>query len=72
MPKRVPVQSVIVHRKELGSFCPPLGEPFEFTDAEIAQIDKMNPGALSDMAQVNLKDEKKAVAPGGDKKPPEL
>lgn len=66
MPKRVPLQSVVVHRKDMGgAVCPPLGEPFEFTADEIAQIDKMNPGALSEIAQVSLKATDKAPASGG-------
>lgn len=62
MPKRVPMQTVVVMREKV-QVVPPLGEPFEFTGDEIAQIDKMSPGALSEMAQVNLKaEDKKADA----------
>jgi hypothetical protein len=45
MPKRIPVQGVIVQR-DGKSFMPKLGEPFEFTQAELDEIAEINPGAV--------------------------
>lgn len=45
MPKRIPVQGVIVQR-DGKSIMPPLNKPFEFTDAEIAEIGDINPKAI--------------------------
>lgn len=53
MKVRVPVQSVIVVR-DGKSVSPPLGAPFEFEDAEVADIERMNPAALSVEATVDV------------------
>lgn len=47
----VPVQTVVVHR-DGKSVTPPIGQPFEFTADEAAQIKAMNPGAVTDVAVV--------------------
>lgn len=52
MPNRVPLQSVVVDR-DGKRIVPPIGSVFEFTDAEIEQIEKVNPEALSDRAVVS-------------------
>ena len=45
MPKRVAVQTIRVLRgKEVVSA--PLGEPFDFTDQEIADVEAVNPDAF--------------------------
>lgn len=55
MPIRVPLQSVVVLRNK-QSVTPPLDKPFEFTDDEIAQIEAVNPAALSDVVTVPVAD----------------
>lgn len=50
---RVPMQSVVVVR-DGKSTVPPIGQPFDFTAEEIAQIEKMNPDAISDRATVSV------------------
>lgn len=67
MPLRTPIQTITVARevvtskdekgkdiKQRVAVTPPLNEPFDFTDDEIAQIEAMNPNALSIMATVDL------------------
>lgn len=51
--KRVPKQTVVVVR-DGKSVTPPIGEPFEFTDEEVSQIESMNPDAISAEATVDL------------------
>lgn len=53
MPKRVPLQSIVVQRDGANT-CPPIGHPFEFTAAEIEQIEAINPAALTSEATVDL------------------
>lgn len=45
MPKRVPVQTVILHR-DGKQFAPPLGKAFDFTAEELADINAVNPDAV--------------------------
>lgn len=54
MPMRAPKQSVRVIR-DGKSVEPPIGEPFEFTDDEVADIMAANPDAISSEAMVDLK-----------------
>lgn len=63
MPLRTPKQTIVVVRDK-KSVTPPLGEPFEFTDEEVKQIEAMNPDAISAEATVDLTktDDKKADA----------
>ncbi len=71
MPNRVPLQSIVVQR-DGASMCPPIGHPFDFTAEEVASIEKMNPGALTAEATVDLSKSdskatgKKAGGEGGD------
>lgn len=46
MPKRKVEQTVILHR-ESGRVRPSIGEIFDFSEDEIAQIQRANPDALS-------------------------
>lgn len=58
---RTVMQSVIVGRDgEL--ICPPVGQPFEFTANEIAQIERANPAAISTIATLDMSDEVTAGA----------
>ncbi len=57
--KRVPLQSITVIRKNQACV-PPIGEPFDFTDEEVAQIETMNPDALGTMAVVDVAKAEKA------------
>ena len=45
MPKLIPVHTVILHR-DGKQVVPPLGQPFDFTKEEIADIDRLLPGAV--------------------------
>lgn len=45
MPKRIPVESVIVNR-DGKRFRPPIGKLFDFTAEELADIKLVNPGAV--------------------------
>lgn len=65
MPKRVPLQSFVVQRTKdgksvgsadnpLSSVSPKIGEAYEFTDAELKQIEAMNPGGISAEGKVDL------------------
>ena len=54
MPMRAPKQSVRVLR-DGKTIEPPIGEPFEFTDEEVADIMAANPEAISTEAVVDLK-----------------
>lgn len=45
MPTRIPVQTVIVHR-DGKNIAAPIGKPFSFTDTELSDINKVNPGAV--------------------------
>ncbi len=57
--KRVPLQSITVVRDK-KSFVPPIGEAFDFTDDEVAQIEAMNPDAIGEVASVNVAKVEKA------------
>lgn len=50
---RVPQQSVVVHR-DGKQIVPPIGQPFEFTAAELAEIESINPDAITALAVVDL------------------
>lgn len=45
MPKLIPVQTVLVHR-DGKTVAAPLEVPFEFSDAEVADIMALNPDAV--------------------------
>lgn len=57
--KRVPLQSITVIRKN-QAVVPDIGEPFDFTDEEVAQIEAMNPDALGTKAVVDVAKAEKA------------
>lgn len=57
--KRVPLQSITLIRDK-KVFMPPIGEAFDFTDDEVAQIEKMNPDAIGEVASVNVAKAEKA------------
>ena len=65
MPKRVPVNSVFVVR-DGKQVSPTIGEPFNFTDEELTDIERLMPEAISTDATVDLsasdKPAKKAAA----------
>lgn len=50
---RVPLQSVVVHR-DGKAVVPQIGQVFEFTADEVAEIERMNPDALTAHAVVDL------------------
>lgn len=50
---RVPMQSVVVHR-DGKAVVPAIGQVFEFTADEVADIERMNPDALTAQAVVDL------------------
>lgn len=65
---RVPVQSVRVIR-DGKSVEPTIGEPFDFTEDEVAGIEKANPDAITSEGTVDLsKEDKKSKAKKDDKK----
>lgn len=45
MPKRIPVQTVVVQRNG-KNFIPEIGKPFDFTDEELEWIKRVNPLAV--------------------------
>lgn len=45
MPKRVPVNTIIVKR-DGKNFVPPIGKPFDFTQDELNDINAVMPGAV--------------------------
>lgn len=49
---RTPLQSVVVFRNE-KPVVPPIGQPFEFTAEEVAQIEASNPAAISDQVTIS-------------------
>jgi hypothetical protein len=57
--KRVPLQSITLIRDK-KVLMPPIGEAFDFTDDEVAQIEKMNPDAIGEVASVNVAKAEKA------------
>lgn len=67
MPKRTPLQSVVVHRENKDDpkkplrIIPEVGKPFEFTAEEIKHIEKANPDALSTKAVVDLTEDGKPL-----------
>lgn len=66
MPKRVPLQSVVVKR-DGASTIPMIGQPFEFTEQEVAEIEATNPDALTAEVVVDMaKEEKKSSKKGED------
>lgn len=60
MPKRTPLQSVVVIR-DGARFTPEIGRPFEFTKDEIEQVERANPAALSKKAVVDLTEDGKPL-----------
>jgi hypothetical protein len=63
MVMRVPLQGIIVQRD--GKMVrPPIGKSFKFTDVELADINRLSPGALGKVEAVEIDDEadKKAAA----------
>lgn len=71
MKVRVPLQTVVVMRDKV-SVTPPIGQPFEFEDGEVADIERMNPDALGkeatvDVSAADAKTEGKAAAKGAGK-----
>lgn len=58
--KRVPLQSVVVMR-DGQSVVPPIGQVFEFTADEVAQLERMNPDAISAQATVDAEQAPAAV-----------
>lgn len=58
---RVPQQSIVLHR-DGKQIVPAIGIPFEFTATELADIEAVNPDAVTAMAVVDLS----AQAPSGD------
>lgn len=46
MPKRIVVQTVVVHR-EGARVLPPIGQVFDFTAQELDYINKLNPSAVA-------------------------
>lgn len=55
MPTRVPMQSVCVER-DGKRVDPTIGEPFNFTEEELAHIEAVNPDALSSTITVSAED----------------
>ncbi len=51
MPNRVPLQSIVVKRNG-EAVVPPIGAVFEFTDEEVADIERINPDAISENVSV--------------------
>ncbi len=53
--KRTPLQSIVLQR-DGKSYVPTIGEVFEFTKEEAADIERVNPDAFSSQATVNVED----------------
>lgn len=45
MPKRIPLQTIILQR-DGEKVVPQLNKPFDFTDAELASVTRLNPDAI--------------------------
>lgn len=67
MPNRVPLQSVVVQR-DGSNVVPPIGAVFEFTDKEVADIESVNPDALSATISVAADDVPATKSAGKGKK----
>lgn len=70
MAKRIPVQTVVVVR-DGKRVTPEIGKPYNFTDAEIADFDRLSPGAVrkpTNEAGDEAPAEKKPAAKAADKK----
>ena len=71
MPKRIPLKTVIVHR-DGKSVAAPIGKPFDFTEAELADIARHNPSAVK-RVEIAASDEDyvkpAAKTEGGEKEP---
>ena len=63
MPKRTPLQSVVVIR-DGERVTPEIGRPYEFTKEEIEQVERANPAALSKKAVVDLTEDGKPTGDG--------
>lgn len=61
MPKRVPVQGIVIHR-DGKNIKPPIGKAFDFTAEELADIMRVNPNAVSKIENVEINDESDAKA----------
>lgn len=61
MPKRVPVQGILV-RRDGKLVRPKLGVPFDFTAEELEDIKNANPDAVTKIASTELMDEDPAIA----------
>lgn len=61
MAKFIPVQGVYVHR-DGKTVAAPIGEPFDFTDEEVADIQALNPSAIREPINETPAPAKKAVA----------
>lgn len=61
MPKRVPVQTIIVNR-EGKNIRPPIGKPFDFTPEELDDIMRVNPAAVTKIENVEINDDSEAKA----------
>lgn len=72
MPKRVPLQSIVLTRpnkedeKKPLRITPEIGKAFDFTADEIKHIETQSPGALSTKAVVSLTDDGKPAEVDGD------
>lgn len=66
MPKRVPVNTVIVKR-DGKSFAPPIGKPFDFTQSELDDINRLMPNAVRKIVNETLDEPVKAEASNGNR-----
>lgn len=69
MPKRVPLQSIVVYRpvgfpdrvakgeERTEAYAPPVGKPFDFTKEEVDDVMQRNPAAMTAEATVDLSTE---------------
>lgn len=64
MTKRIPVQTITVVR-DGKNFIPPIGKPFDFTDEEMADIERLNPAAIREA----VNEDPAAAEPPAEKKP---
>lgn len=60
---RVPQQSVVVYRAG-NQIVPPIGQPFEFTSEELADIERINPDAVTALAVVDLSQQPQSAESG--------
>lgn len=67
MNTRIPVQTIVVKR-DGQTVVPKIGKPFDFTDDELADIEKLNPSAVRTLVNETVEPAAPAAPKTGGKK----